>query len=328
MKTSIFLFLLFTGLHNFAQKNTHTTKIGLIGCHVQDRVSPSLDFFADSLKPTYCVWLGDNVYADTETDPQHIQRQYDKLEAKSGFRKLREQSRFFVTWDDHDYGLNDATSSYKFKEESKQIFRKFWKVENDIPVDRDGVYSAHLVKEPNGKTIQFIMLDGRYNLVKGKNANALGEQQWKWLKAELLKPADIRFVVSGYQVLLNQPTRWEAWIKLGNERKRLFELIKQTNANQVVFLTGDQHTAEVLKSPSNVKYKTYEIMACGINQTETPGLAPNRVVGPDKTLHSSPLIFIHWEDRPYLEIKNHNAETSKVTMYYRFYLDQLTWNKR
>jgi alkaline phosphatase D len=327
MKTKFLPLLVLISLNTYSQNSTHTSTIGLLGCHVQDRVSPSLDFFADSLKPSYCVWLGDNVYADTEADPQHIQRQYDKLEAKPAFRKLRDQSRFFVTWDDHDFGLNNSTSAYKFKEESKQIFRKFWRVENDIPIDHDGVYTAHLVKEPNGKTIQFIMLDGRFNLVKGKNANALGEKQWKWLEEQLLKPAEIRFVVSGYQILLNQPTRWEAWIKLGKERKRLFELIKKTNANQVVFLTGDQHTSEVLKSPSNVKYKTYEIMACGINQTERPGLAPNRVVGPDKTFHSSPVIYIHWEDKPYLEIKNHNAETAEMTMYYRFYLDDLKWKK-
>ena len=43
----------------------------------------------------------------------------------------------------------------------------------------------------------------------------------------------------------------------------------------VLFLTGDQHYVEVLESPRNVGYKTYEIMAAGINKNERPGRAPN-----------------------------------------------------
>ena len=181
-----------------------------------------------------------------------------------------------------------------FLAESKAIHRKFWELEEKVPEERDGVYYSEIKTEANGKKIQFVMLDGRYNY---DNKNTLGENQWKWLEQVLQEEADIRFLVCGYQVLLPHMTRWESWAKTGKERKRLVELLAKVNANNVIFLTGDQHTTEVLKSQKKLDYFTYEIMACGINQTEKPGRGPNRVMGPDLTLNSAPLIKIIWGEK-------------------------------
>lgn len=298
-----------------------TTTIGLLGCHVQSRPAPSIEFFADVLKPDYAVWLGDNVYADTETDPQHIQKQLDILSAKPGFQKLKANTPFFVTWDDHDYGLNNADRHYPFKEESKAIHRKFWELEDVVPAFRDGVYYAETITSKKGQTIQFVMLDGRYNYDK---KNTLGNQQWVWLEKELQKEADIRFLVCGYQVLLPHMTRWESWAKTGKERKRLFDLLEKTEANNVIFLTGDQHTTEILKSQKKLDYFTYEIMACGINQTEKPGRAPNRVLGPDRTLDSSPIISVIWgEQDTEIFFQNYDANTQEVVSSFTFLLSEL-----
>lgn len=307
-----------------------TTKIALIGCHQQGRPAPALEYFADILKPDLAIWLGDNVYADTKTDPQHILKQLQILEQKEGFQKLRNTVPFFVTWDDHDFGLNNSGAEYIFREESKQIFRKFWRLENEIPENRDGVYYSKMEKLPNGKTIQILLVDGRYNSerylpnIKKKEADILGEKQWAWLENELKKPADIRLFVTGQQVLLNKMNRWEAWSKVGKSQKRLDDLLQKLNPNNLIILTGDQHTAEVLKSLKSFKYKTFEIMTCGINQTERPGRAPNRVTGPDKTFHSAPILEIHWlKENPFVVIKNHDAENKSVGMEYTFYLNEL-----
>lgn len=299
----------------------NSTTIAMLGCHVQGRPAPSIEFFADVLQPDYAVWLGDNVYADTETDPQYIQDQLNILAQKPGFQKLKANTPFFVTWDDHDFGLNGSDKNYIFKEESKEIHRKFWELESKVPANRDGVYYDEIVQLENGKSIQFIMLDGRFN---HDSKNTLGAKQWFWLEEVLQKDADIRFVVSGYQILLPKLTRWESWAKTGKERKRLFDLIEETQANNVIFLTGDQHTTEVLRSQKKLKYFTYEIMACGINQTEHPGRAPNRVLGPDLTLNSSPLIEIVWEENDAeILFKNYNADSKLVVSSFQFKLSDI-----
>lgn len=305
----------------FAQR-ADATRIAIIGCHQQGRPAPALTFLAEKVQPAYTIWVGDNVYADTEKDAQHVMRQLQIMEAKPGFKELREQSKFMVTWDDHDYGLNNAGKDYKLKEKTMQIHRQFWRLENEIPADHDGVYYAKIEQQPNGKKIQFILLDGRYNRGKpGKNADALGEKQWKWLEEQLRKPADLRFIVSGYQVLLRKPTRWEAWIKLGKSRDRLYDLIKSTNAKGVVFITGDQHYVEVLHEKNVLGYDAYEIMASGINQTERPGRAPNRVAGPDLTLNSVSVMTIHWEGKnnlpPHIYFSVTDADTGTTTLEFR-----------
>lgn len=323
LRILLFCFMSFMCLLAYAQS---VTKIAVLGCHNQWEPAPAIEYFADSIQPQFSVWVGDNVYADTETDPEHIRRQLEVLPTKPGFNKLRERSVFYVTWDDHDYGLNDAGKEYIFKEESKQIHRSFWALEDQIPADQDGVYYANIETLPNGKKIQFIMIDCRSNRdnPKMRGADALGENQWTWLEAELQKEADLRFFVSGYQVLLKRPNRWEAWVKVGKSRQRLFELIDETKANNVVFITGDQHYVEVLRNPKKIKYNTIEIMAAGINKTERPGLAKNRVMGPDVTVHSAPVIEVHWDEAdPFIHFKNYDVVNDRVNMDYTYPLSKI-----
>ncbi len=325
MKNIHILICLFVVANIQAQDSTN---IAIIGCHKQNNSAPALEYIANIMQPDYCIWVGDNVYADTRNDAQHIQNQLDKLAAKPGFEELRDNSTFMVTWDDHDYGLNNEGKDYPLKEESKQIHRTFWQLEDEIPADHDGVYYAKLEEQANGKILQFIMLDGRYNRDdEGKKADALGEKQWAWLEAELQKPADLRLIVSGYQVLLDCPTRWEAWAKLGDSRKRLFDLIKTTEAKGVVFITGDQHYVEILKKKNALGYDAYEIMASGINQTERPSRRNNRILGPDLTKHSAPQITIYWKETdeyaPHIYFKNIAVETGKKTSKYRIFMSDI-----
>ena len=327
MKYSIFAFWLLGLCKLSAAQDADITKIAIIGCHNQHSPAPAIPYIVNELKPDYTVWVGDNVYADTETDPNHIQKQLEVLEAKPGFKELRDRSKFLVTWDDHDFGLNNAGKDYVFREESKQIHRKFWQLESEIPENHDGIYYAKMEKQPNGKTIQFILIDGRYNRdnPRRKDADALGEDQWKWLEEQLKQPADLRILVSGYQVLLKRPMRWEAWIRIGNSRDRLFDLIKRTEAKNVMFITGDQHYVEVIKSPGGVPYRTFEIMAAGINKTERPGRAINRVAGPDVTIHNAPLMEVHWTDNPFIVFKNHDVEANRVSVLFQWTYSEMGW---
>lgn len=76
-----------------------------------ERTTPALAAYVKA-KPEVCLWIGDNVYADTKDDIEHIRKCYRVLEAKPGFAELKRDSIFLPTWDDHDYGLNDAGGKY------------------------------------------------------------------------------------------------------------------------------------------------------------------------------------------------------------------------
>ncbi len=316
------------GQNPVAAANSNSTTIALIGCHKQKREAPTLTHLAEHVKPDYCVWLGDNVYADTYTDADVIKTQLAVLNEKPGFQDLKRNSAFLVTWDDHDYGFNNAGKNYPLKEKSRAIHREFWELEEEVPEERQGVYYAKIKEQPNGKRIQFIMLDGRYNKTKpSKKGDVLGEEQWQWLEEQLDKPADLRFIVSGFQILLDKPTKWEAWVKLGKSRQRLFDMIKRRELKGVVFLTGDQHYVEVLRKEKAIGYDAYEIMAAGINKTEKAGKTKLRVMDADETLHSAPLLNIHWngigEIGPHIEFTNTDVVSGKETSRYLIFFKEI-----
>lgn len=308
-------------------------RIAIISCHQQPRPAPALLKYV-AAKPDVVLWVGDNVYADTKTDPSHIERCYEALAAKPGFTQLRDQSTFLAVWDDHDYGLNDAGKDYALKRQSHAIFRKFWKHEDRIPADRSGVYHSQMFGEA-GKRFQVIMLDGRFNREDpGDNADTLGEAQWTWLAEELKKPAELRFIVSGYQVLLNRDTKFETWSKFPKAQERLFKLIRDTKANGVVFIAGDQHYGEVSRMRGALGYDAIEIMFAGINQEETWVYNSYRVSPVANSLDSYAYVDIQWEatsgdnaDKPHLLFRCFDAANDALELTYRINLDELTASK-
>ncbi len=261
------------------------TRIAFGSCARQDRPQPIWDAVVQQ-KPELFIFLGDNIYADT-TDPQVMRRKYAQLAARRGFAKLRASCRILATWDDHDYGQNDAGAEYPMKELSRQIFLDFWKVPADSPRRKhDGVYGATVLGPP-GRRVQVILLDTRWSrspLKRGPRedpaeghpgpylpsddpqATLLGDAQWQWLEAQLRKPAELRLICSSIQVIPDEH-RYEKWGNLPRERERLFDLIRRTGAGGVLILSGDRHMAELSRLPARVVgYPLYELTSSALNQ--------------------------------------------------------------
>lgn len=137
-----------------------------------------------------------------------------------------------ATWDDHDYGENDAGREYPFKRESKDIFLKFWNEPAVSPRrDHEGIYTCYRFGEPgSGKSLQIILLDTRtfrdplFKSPQGSWKNdylpdldpqktLLGEQQWAWLKDRLMEPADLRIIGTSIQ-FSHEHNGWESWTNL------------------------------------------------------------------------------------------------------------------
>jgi alkaline phosphatase D len=256
-------------------------------------------------KPDLFVFLGDNVYGDTR-NMQELRAKYAELAAQPGFNKLRAGTPLAVTWDDHDFGEDDAGGDYPQKETSRQIFLDFWGEPADSPRRaRDGVYASYVFGPP-GQRVQLILLDLRYNRTplmkmdpgprdyrtwamarhkKGlevpgpyarnpdPGATMLGERQWQWLGQQLEVPAEVRLVASSLQVLADFPG-WEGWYNFPHDQQRLIDLIRRKRANGVVFLSGDTHYAELSKLDVNVPYTLWDLTASGLTEV-WPVRTPN-----------------------------------------------------
>jgi alkaline phosphatase D len=85
---------------------------------------------------------------------------------------------------------------------------------------------------------------GRYAASADPLATVLGSAQWTWLEEQLRQPAELRLLVSGYPVVPTELGR-DAWGNFPLERQRLFDLIGETGASGVIFLSGDVHFSEI-----------------------------------------------------------------------------------
>jgi alkaline phosphatase D len=290
------------------------TVIGFGSCAQQGAPQPIWKA-VNATKPEVFVMLGDNIYGDT-TDMAVLQGKYEQLGADPGFQQLRNATRMLATWDDHDFGQNDAGTEYPMKRESQRLFMDFFKIPADAPMrSRDGVYSSEIIG-PAGKRVQFILLDTRYfrsplagadGTIPGKkpygpnndpSSTLLGEEQWTWLEQQLREPAEIRLIFSSIQVL-SQDHGGEKWMNFPHERDRLFRLLVDTNARGVIFFSGDRHLAELSVMDPGFGYPLYDLTSSGLTKAYLKGWRAPEVnrhrVSVMNTGNNFGLIKIDWE---------------------------------
>lgn len=238
-------------------------------------------------EPELFLFLGDNIYGDTD-DMAVMRSKYAQLAADRGFALLRTTCPVMAVWDDHDYGINDAGENYQMRRESQEVFVNFW---GDAPNadrrNRDGVYDSQIIGTEQGKRLQLILLDARFFRSDAKvgerrvggpyypdddpTKTVLGEEQWKWLEAELKKPAEVRIIASGIQVIAEAAGQ-ETWSNFPHERQRLFDLISKTQAEGVIFLSGDRHWADLsVQGDDGVPYPLYDLTSSSLNQIHKRG---------------------------------------------------------
>ncbi len=301
-------------------------RIALCGCHRQDQPAPAFSRYLQA-RPDLMIWLGDNVYADSENDIHFIESCYQKLAEQTAFQQLRKEIPFAVIWDDHDYGLNNSGKNYPLKVQSKQLFRKFWQVESLIPEERSGIYHARYFGQGDER-LQLILLDTRYNRDdEGETGDTLGEAQWAWLVSELRKPARLRFIASGFQVLLDRESKFETWSKFPQAQERLFRTIRDARAEGVVFLAGDQHYGEASRHPGVLGYDAVELMFSGINQEEPHVFNSYRVTPVAHAKNAYALVDIQWKatdvDPPHFVFRCFDADRDVAELTYRVNLSEL-----
>lgn len=255
-------------------------------CNRQDRAQPLWSFITEN-NPDLWIWLGDNIYGDTD-DMNVLREKYVQQKNNAGYRKLLETCPVIGIWDDHDFGRNDAGTGYAYKAESQQLMLDFL----DEPANserraRKGAYTSYLYGTGN-KQVKVILLDSRYHrdtlakaekaYLPNENGDILGEEQWKWLEKELNESkAAVNIIGNGIQ-FISEEHPYEKWANFPKSRKRLFSLIGKSKARGVMLLSGDRHIAEIAKiDHPEIPYPVYEVTASGLTHAHAENIAePNK----------------------------------------------------
>jgi len=294
-------------------------RIGIGSCFNQNRHGRLLGTAVRS-RPDLFLMMGDNVYGDTESpNVDELVAAYAGALARPDYRTFRAAMPIAATWDDHDYGLNDSGAEYAYKAATMPLFFDFWGVPADSPRRRTGgIYDA-FITGPEGARVQIILLDTRsfrspFKATDEKGApwkeryvadpdpqkTVLGEAQWAWLEEQLAKPADLRILVSSYQMVA-EGHGWEKWGNFPLERQRFYDLVARTRAAGLIAVSGDRHRAGIYREAKGTPFPIYELTSSAINMSsgrsdpgEEPG--PNRI-GPTYRADNVGMVTLDWDKR-------------------------------
>lgn len=198
-------------------------------------------------KPDFMLWLGDNTYL-REVDwfsRTGMGRRYTHTRSLPELQPLLASTHHYATWDDHDYGPNDADRSFIHKNTALEMFNLFWGNQTAGLAEGDGVYSQFQWGD-----VDFFLTDNRWfrapNNRSGKaDAPYLGEKQLNWL-IDALSASSAPFKVVAFGTQAINPTQmYELYANYAAERRQLLAAIAENKVEGVVFVSGDIHHSEV-----------------------------------------------------------------------------------
>ncbi|KAL5845559.1 hypothetical protein ACOSQ4_011517 [Xanthoceras sorbifolium] len=247
--------------------------------------------------PQVFIWMGDNIYGDIKrpfklfgkertigpwknvprfvpASQQEMEAKYKIIKTNPAYSSLRRSTKIIGTWDDHDYGLNDAGKEFGGKVSNQRLLLDFLDEPHDSPRRKQaGVYASYTFG-PVGRQIKIILLDTRYHRDPlSSDGTILGSSQWAWLEKELKGPASaVTLIGSSIQVISNLSAvthplfSMESWGRFPKERDRLFKLIAESKRDGVFFISGDVHYGEITRYDCAVGYPLYDITSSGLTQ--------------------------------------------------------------
>jgi len=266
------------------------SRIAFGSCSVESRPNDQLWKEVNNLAPDLWIWLGDNIYADTE-DMKEMRLKYDIQKSHPDYQQLMKRTSILGIWDDHDYGANDAGKEYPLKDASKEELFRFLDIPADHPARRrQGAYQSYLFA--GTKRIKIILLDTRYfrdslkwnipkpgtkQAIPNPSGQILGDAQWSWLERQLQEPnVDLFVLCSGIQVIPEEHA-FEKWANFPRERERLIQLLAGMQ-QPLIILSGDRHISEVSRlSLPELTYPLYEFTSSSLtNPWSIQKKEPNR----------------------------------------------------
>ncbi|NNE25290.1 MAG: alkaline phosphatase family protein [Saprospiraceae bacterium] len=258
----------------------------------------------NSFSPDIWIWMGDNIYGDTE-DMSVMAAKYGMQKENEHYASFADSIKIYGTWDDHDYGVNDGNRTYPKKEESKKLLLEFL----DVPIaskvyNRPGVFQSYVLGD-EGRKVKLILLDTRtfqdplrknitgnprYHKSEG---DLLGEAQWQWLENALLDTTALTLIVSSIQFLPENQI-YEKWANFPNSKRRMLVLTERFSHNNLIFLSGDRHISEISYLPQEINDLT-EITSSGLTHSwEDCDEENNLRVSPLITQTSFGLLKMDW----------------------------------
>ena len=231
------------------------------------------------LRPDALLLIGDNNYmpsrpeayeAPESTVSYALARYHRYLRDLPGLRSILSSVPTYAIWDDHDYGPNNSDRTFKWRELTLDLFKKYWPNPAAGTKTTAGIFFSFRIADA-----EFFMLDDRYhrdpNEAPDRNT-MLGEGQLVWLKEQLkASSATFKIIVNGHTTTINRGDRGEYWANFGNERDEFLNWMFAEDIEGVFFISGDWHVGSLSRIEyPNGNYPLYELISsnAGVSPVE------------------------------------------------------------
>ncbi|MCX7011130.1 MAG: alkaline phosphatase D family protein [Candidatus Sumerlaeota bacterium] len=227
-----------------------------------------------SREPAALLLLGDIAVQDRNNHVGLHRADYLLRDFFPAWQSLVATVPVYATWDDHDYFDNDLwgiPKGYTKKDQEGvwEVFRHAWNNPSyGFGDDRRGVFLRTRIGP-----CDVIMTDERYfRTAPGKEGSFLGEDQMKWLEAQLLD-------CKGPFIILSSGTMWSDYVSDGKDswgvwdskgRERIFDLIEKNRIGGVLLISGDRHGARGFRIPRPSGFDFYEFEAASLGGRQGP----------------------------------------------------------
>lgn len=272
--------------------NTGTVRVGFGSCSKisQYGKAPIYNAVADE-DPDFFVFTGDNVYfivADGSsrhfgtTGPVGDWNFYESMLARHlrarvhpDMQRMIRSVPTYAVWDDHEYGPNNADSTFPLKEEATRAFtvvsaNPFYGTEATPGIFssfRHGPVEVFLMDDRSHKYSHLVHDD-----VTRENGRIWGDAQTEWLLAGLkASTAPVKLIFNGTQFLSMLERGEGHYQEALGEQRRVLEFLEHERIGGVVFLTGDRHHSEAIQQAQSDGTLVLEFTSSPLQQGQEVG---------------------------------------------------------
>ncbi|NCN95224.1 MAG: hypothetical protein GW917_00710 [Bdellovibrionales bacterium] len=281
--------------------NKRFPKVVLASCMVDWIHNPRIWDQMAKITPDLILFIGDSTYVDVGhlfdllsrpkvDEVSHWKRFSDTRERLAVFR-WKKLKPILALPDDHDFGYNNADSSFRLKDKANFVFQQFF-AQTDLGSDFASGPGNSLYKKISG--VSFVLLDGR-NFRSSEQM--FSPDQMNWISSLPLEPKTL--LVSGTQFF----GKYLKKDSFEGDRPEAFKVFLEELKNlpsHFSFASGDVHFSEAMSffDPS-LEYETFEITSSSVHSFTMPGryillpLNPRRVPGKVTSTHN--FVILQWD---------------------------------
>lgn len=224
-------------------------------------------------QPDYIFLIGDNVYGDLESDrfkvpdprivtdgakPEMLLRRYMETRRDLGLFYVKKLIPVAMIWDDHDFGKNNGGADYKYKYQSKAIFRLFSLNEN-CDITKSGFGNGFCLKLAD---LKIYFLDNRFYRTKKSH---FGKKQEQWLFDSIDGDS---IIISGDQ-FFGKYHPFESFEGEHPENFRYFIRKLSQLQSPPLLVSGDRHLSEIQTVRVNKNNRFMEITSSPMHSSLT-----------------------------------------------------------